>query len=311
MVIKTDYLTVARSRLAYISKQSIVSHKPKIMQIESTNHCNLKCPMCPQPTMKRPKGFMDFDFFKKVIDENRMYLEEVGLHHFGEALIHPRIVDMIAYTNERDVFAGFSTNGALLKKDLSTALIKAGIHWINLDFDSFDKMVFEKVRVNAKFEQVLKNINDFIEEKERLNSSVEITIQMIKFDDNKPEFTRFLKEWRRKGVNHVRLQSYLTYDKDIKSVTSLVKDPSIKANGHKMCFYPWRSLVILWDGRVVPCCGDYEAKNVLGSLQDSTIEEMWNGEKMVALRDDHIRNNFENNELCRNCLSFNTKWPFK
>ena len=48
-------------------------HCPKItsIQFEVTNSCNLKCKMCPVNNgMKREKGFMDFNLFKKVLDEN-------------------------------------------------------------------------------------------------------------------------------------------------------------------------------------------------------------------------------------------------
>lgn len=310
MAVKTNYIRAAQSRLSYWGRQVAVSHEPRIHQIESTNHCNLKCPMCPQPTMKRPKGFMDFELFKKIIVENKRYIEDVGLHHFGEALIHPKIVEMVEFASANDIYVGFSTNVALLKRELSTRLLKAGLRWINLDFDSFDKATFEKFRVNAKHEQVLKNINDFLAEKEALKSKVEVTVQMIRFDDNKAEYERFFREWRKKGVNHVHLQKYITYDKNVKSVATLVKDEKIKASCHRMCYYPWRNVVVLWDGRVVPCCGDYEGRYIIGSLEEKTLMQIWNSDKMVALRQNHIDNDFSNNELCKNCTSFDAKWPF-
>src|SRR5688572_23571645 len=41
------------------------------VNLELTNHCNLRCTICPvNTTMRRPKGFMDPALFRRVIDEN-------------------------------------------------------------------------------------------------------------------------------------------------------------------------------------------------------------------------------------------------
>jgi sulfatase maturation enzyme AslB (radical SAM superfamily) len=42
---------------------------PDIVQIESTNLCNAKCVFCPRDEMHRRQGVMDFDLFRKVVDE--------------------------------------------------------------------------------------------------------------------------------------------------------------------------------------------------------------------------------------------------
>jgi MoaA/NifB/PqqE/SkfB family radical SAM enzyme len=42
-------------------KDSLVeSDYPKSVVVETTAFCNLSCSLCPQSTLKRPKGNMDF-----------------------------------------------------------------------------------------------------------------------------------------------------------------------------------------------------------------------------------------------------------
>lgn len=41
---------------------------PEINSVELTNYCNLKCPNCPTPTCKRPKGFMPKEVFDKAME---------------------------------------------------------------------------------------------------------------------------------------------------------------------------------------------------------------------------------------------------
>ncbi len=44
---------------------------PDIVQIESTNLCNAKCVFCPRDEMHRRQGLMDFDLYRKIVDEAR------------------------------------------------------------------------------------------------------------------------------------------------------------------------------------------------------------------------------------------------
>ncbi len=49
--------------------------------------------MCPNKDLtKEQKGFMDFDLFKKIVDEAKDFVFDVHLLHRGESLLHPRLL---------------------------------------------------------------------------------------------------------------------------------------------------------------------------------------------------------------------------
>lgn len=50
------------------------------------------------------------------------------------------------------------------------------------------------------------------------------------------------------------------------------------------CSWPWSTLVLLCDGRVVCGCADPYAARVLGDARASTLHEIWTGERIAALR---------------------------
>lgn len=58
---------------------------------------------------------------------------------------------------------------------------------------------------------------------------------------------------------------------------------------YKDCRYPWDNIQILANGVVKPCCW-MEGKNInwtmygVGNLNESTFEEIWNGEDMQDIR---------------------------
>lgn len=88
-----------------------------IFNIELTNRCPFKCIMCARThNMTRAQGLMDFDLFRKVIDEyvqdspEQAMGSECWMHHFGESLVHPEFDHFIAYASARGVFTALSLN---------------------------------------------------------------------------------------------------------------------------------------------------------------------------------------------------------
>src|SRR5262249_53940863 len=54
---------------AYTTARSAGPIYPDRIYVESTNHCNLKCIMCPTGlgVIRRPKGYMAMDLYRRVI----------------------------------------------------------------------------------------------------------------------------------------------------------------------------------------------------------------------------------------------------
>jgi radical SAM protein with 4Fe4S-binding SPASM domain len=102
------------------------------------------------------------------------------------------------------------------------------------------------------------------------------------------------------GVDRVKVKSYVTWDGTQEEINSLRLDPS-EIDSNLVCDKPWTSIVVLWDGRVVPCCFDYDGINSLGSLQEQSLTEIWHGERLAALREAHKKGNLSNIKLCANC----------
>jgi MoaA/NifB/PqqE/SkfB family radical SAM enzyme len=85
---------------------------PVFVQIETTNHCNLKCPICPAGGLgfKRSKKHMSLEGFKSIIDDMRDYLLFIVLWDWGEPLLNPDLPDMTRYAAEHDIKTVASTN---------------------------------------------------------------------------------------------------------------------------------------------------------------------------------------------------------
>ncbi|HEY7059694.1 MAG TPA: SPASM domain-containing protein, partial [Vicinamibacterales bacterium] len=52
------------------------------------------------------------------------------------------------------------------------------------------------------------------------------------------------------------------------------------------CSWPWSTMVLLCDGRLVCGCADPYGKRVLGDLRTSSVSSVWTGATAHALRSD-------------------------
>ncbi len=66
------------------------------------------------------------------------------------------------------------------------------------------------------------------------------------------------------------------------------------------CFALWRTAVITWDGKMVPCCFDKDAKYVMGNLDNNSIEEIWKSDHYQEFRK-RILDDRMQNDMCTNC----------
>ena len=67
---------------------------------------------------KVAKGLIDFDIFKKIIDEIKGKVYAVRMSFRGEALLHKQFIDMVSYAKRAGIREGSTlTNGSKLNGD--------------------------------------------------------------------------------------------------------------------------------------------------------------------------------------------------
>ena len=299
---KTQYLwNKTMQYLTYVWGSIHVPTHPQVFAIESTNRCQLKCLMCPRSEMTRKIGDIEVDFFKLIIDRDCKYTAYLFLDEMGEPLLHPNILDLIEYAQKRGIKVYLTTNACALNKEISENLLKLKLERLYISFEGVNKEIYERIRRNANFEQVRVNIEYFCELKRKGKYKKPfIQIDCIELRETIPSFNHFRDYWKDK-VDKVNLKSFRDWDGSIPSITELAPKIMPKPPLRERCPLPWFSVVVLWDGKVVPCCYDFDAKYVLGNLREESLEEIWNNDKMTRLREAHVYGEIDKIPLCKNC----------
>ena len=279
--------------------------QPIVSAIETTNYCNLRCIMCPYSKMTRKKTHMKFSLFKKIIDESEFYGMMPWLHLFGEPLMNPEIFDIIKYCKNRGLSSGLSTNITLLSPENSLRLLKSGLDLVILSLDGAIKETYEKIRSGSDFETAKQNIRTFLNLKKREHSNIYVILSIIRMRETEKELEAFKKEWYNLGINEIQIKGFTVWGSQVKEIEKLAPE------GWKLesriprypCKHFWTDVVVAVDGKVLPCCFDYDAKLVLGDLNKQTLLEIWNSDVVKKVREAQGRGDF-NNPLCKDC----TEW---
>ncbi|GGF75147.1 hypothetical protein GCM10011332_31460 [Terasakiella brassicae] len=306
-------IKIENSDARFVKNQpSIVDTPPAIFNFELTNNCPFRCVMCPRThNMSRSKGTMDFDLFKKIVDEFVLLNPEFALHEitwlhgFGESLEHPDFDKFLKYTNIKGMNAGLSINPLMLKEKTSIKLLNVKTKHLYLSLDGHDNTSFEKIRgVKDAYDKSKERLIRFLELKRELSPHTQVEISMIDFGLNQESISVMSEHWSSIDSTVTFLaKPFVNWDGNAEDVNALMEN--VQPNTHDnsaavTCREPWTKMTVNWNGLVSPCCYDYDNKYILGDLNRQTLSEVWNGEPMQALRKEFSSGDVKN-ILCQNC----------
>jgi len=272
---------------------------PSILNVEPTNRCNLACRMCPRSFSKRPITDLDWNHFKKIVEEmkRRGPILKVFLQKDGEPLLHPRIVEMVEMLSRAGVARTISiiTNGTLLSEELFSELARAGLHDLIVSMDAIDEQTYLDLKGVAVFARVVKNVEKAVDHKRKNGLKFpRIKARMVARRGHENDIELFRQKWSGKA-DSVDITPFHTW-------MGSVKDES----GYEKCArYPcsllWYTGVINSDGAFSPCCIDYNCDGVVGNIIGNSITDLWNGREMNRLRRLHLFGRYEKTKICGPC----------
>lgn len=271
---------------------------PTRMWVELSARCNLKCVMCPNKDMEEStKGFLPWEVFKKTVDEASEFIFDMSLHHRGESLMHPEAAKMITYAAQKIRRTNLHTNGTLLSEEMSRSIVEAGLDRISFSFDGFVKEDYEKIRVGADFDLTVENIKNLLRIRNEANSKVPfVAIEVIELSESQVKNDnrdRFIEDFKALGLDE------LVVKKPHNWAGHLTTD--FKKKTYAPCTFLWNALLVLYNGDVVPCAQDFFAKQVVGSVTQKSLKEIWNDEPIQTLRRALVEKRYQEYPACKNC----------
>jgi hypothetical protein len=147
---------------------------PSRMYIECTAACNISCAQAvcaPETgiTRTRQAGMLDFDLFRRVIDEVGPSLQRLDFFNYGEAFLHKRAVEMCEYIKKHfpHIYIYTSTNGLALSDEQARRLVHSGIDEVTFSIDGATAESYARYRQRGRFDVAIRTARTMAEEKRR------------------------------------------------------------------------------------------------------------------------------------------------
>lgn len=285
---------------------------PFVVFIDPANVCNFQCEFCANGNRElikktgRWQGTMDFDLYKKVIDDLKTFnskIKVLRLYKEGEPLIHPRLPEMIKYAKDSGIFGSidFTTNGSLLNPKKNIALLEAGLNRINISVEAMSSEQYRAIaKVELDFEEYIANIRHFY--KHRKDCTVFIkTIGNYLQPSQKEDFYKLFS-----GIADLIAIENLAPCWPEYDMQGVDKDSTAGIYGQQLsrvevCPYIFYSLTINTDGTVSACFLDWEHKLIVGDLKQQSFVDIWNSPQLLELRKLHLQKKRCEHQVCHNC----------
>ena len=282
----------------------------KRLSLEIFGGCNFTCQMCPQGEQGREKEFlrlMPFDLFENILEEAQSYgVQVVNLDGSGEATLNKDIVKYIDAVAKRGIKPLLYTNGLLVKNRLMREMFDAGLHICRFSAIGYNRETYKHwMRMDA-FDRIVQHAqqaNEYVSQQglDAIISSYHLILENDKADWEVEQYKKNFIEPAGTEAEIWKMHNW---------AGTIVRNS--RQGVHSTCGRPFSPDLTVRAGglngkhaAVVPCCqtmgAPKESTSVLGHLEDSTIEQVFNGDAYNQLRTAHQTGDWSLAPYCKGC----------
>ena len=285
-------------------KKKINTDFPLVLNIEPTNACNLKCIFCAREKSVERQGInhLPLDMYKGIIDEisEHKQLIMLNLHKDGEPMLHKELPEMIRYAKKKNAakIVRFNTNGTLTGTNKGRAVLDAGVDDVTISIDAAFPETYYRLKRSHGFDELLRNIESFIEYRNRINASTNIRVKIIEFDQvPKEEIEAFHTRWQ-DIADQVQVTGIHNWSDAIKNIRTTDESSSTRYP----CALLWYALAVNSNGLVSVCNVDWDYSGVVGDINEQALHTIWNNQKMKTIRRSHLNGDWPFIKVCEKCI---------
>jgi len=251
---------------------------------------------------------MELEFFESIVKQAKKFTNEIACHVVGDPLTLSNLHSYLDIIHKYKMRAVLTTSGYFMKKHSYETLFHPAVKQINISLNAYNKN-----DTAISFDQYMQPILALCREKVNQKRESFINLRMWNLDEIMSEraFNSQLFDTLESFFN-VKLDLLSLNPKEQKNIRL-----DYKVLLHFDNYFEWPSLsnpiygdgtcqglsshiAILADGQVVPCCLDSDGVISLGSLQDSSLDDILYGERSSKIRDG-FRESICSEELCLKC----------
>ena len=275
------------------------------LNLELSSACNLRCRFCSLDSKLRA-GVMRLETLDRLLaeirDDEKFDVKTLNLHHSGDVLLHPKFPEFLEHIakekkdrGRRFPYVTTLTSATHLKGDKAEALLESGaVDWIRFSVDGGNREDFEAIRIGAKWDEVLGNINAFLDEADRRGKKLRTGVIAL-FNVPEPRITDEFNALLKRITNYMPRYPHTWVGRKNLGIERKPVQPL------GLCSFILIQSVVLYDGSVTLCCNDLNGQGAMGNIHQTSLYEIFRGEKRKKAIEAMRENRRRDLRLCGMC----------
>ena len=314
------------------------SNKPRLssIQFELTGKCNERCIHCYIPNPKKDNGkTMSLELVKNIIDQ----FEALGGLHVtlsgGEALLHPRIKDILRYCRYKDLQISLLSNLINLTDDLVKVLKEVNMSIVQTSLYSMEHEIHDYITtIPGSWEKTMeaikklhaadvpvqiscpvmkanakgyKNVMKFAKSL-KMKSQTDY-IMMAQSDQNTQNLANRISLDETENLIHDIVNQDSDYQRLLEEVKPESSLPLLERSEMPVCGVGLNQICVAANGDFFPCAGWQEM--IVGNISENSLKEIWfnspqlNNLRKIKRKDFPKCFNCEAGDYCVMCMARN------
>jgi MoaA/NifB/PqqE/SkfB family radical SAM enzyme len=261
---------------------------------------------------------MEWGLFEKIVTElqSATQLSTVGFALQNEPLLDKRLFDWIKYMKSLcpDKTCVVTTNGEPLDRFSNEEIKQSEVDRIVISLNAYSKEMYEKINVGLDFNKVMKNVSNLLAD-QSLRPKVELSFRLT--ENNSAEVRSAVRYWKTQGVRTRvmgitnRAGSLVNYEAvRLKNASQCIprhkrfwRHTMSSLRGVLGCEIPFHRMDILFNGKTLMCCQDWNRAVTVGNVATASIKETFNSSEMNEARRLILRKRYKQIASCKECSS--------
>jgi len=281
-----------------------------------TNVCNHRCIFCQYNKAIQKPTFLSVEkvigFLKQA---NELGVKECGFGLMDEPFMSKILEDCILQAKRIGFeYVWLNTNGALAIKSRMEKLFINGLNSIKFSIGAGVAETYKKIHGQNDFDKVIQNVKDCSVLRKQINPNAKVFVSFAEVSMNKNEgiiLENLLRDFVDKiyivkavnqgGGMYDEVNNGIVYKEE--KLWSRYKDANGNSIINTICPYPFKRINITAQGYFSACCVDMKNELIVADLNNISLAEAWNSEKMQRIRTYLLNNNIPQNIKCHNCIN--------
>lgn len=266
-----------------------VASVPDHVQIQTITGCNANCIFCPNGKTRRniPRGRrMDWDLYRSIVDQSiALGIRRYSVYLMNEPMLDRELPKRVAYVSARikkPQYVKVTSHGGLLTERMARGLLDSGLNKLKISVQSLNPKTYRDI-MGLELAKALRNIDRLLELKKQGGYKLpRLEIVMVDSIQTHNEIPNIRRYWQERDIK--------LYIEPVENRADQqnIRDSAIGARQLKAfswCRRLMEQIYILYDGRMVQCCADWEQRSVMGDLTRESLADIWHGERYSDYRD--------------------------